>query len=828
MPDPVPPSDDARPADPVVLPFPETPSAVVTEPAPNESSRRSRRTPKEPSKRIAGLRVKTVEIGAIALLAGLGGALAGGHPTIYPAVDVILRALLAAGVTVTTARARRWSWLLLAGAAAAGSVISDAGALAVAFAWSALVLTGWCVVADVRRRRAGAIVGALAINALLRLGDTGPYAGSAVLVAAAIVPVAVSAYRLSTRLVRRRVRRTAYAVAGLIVLAGVGLVVAAISGANDVDTGMSEARAALASVRSGDEAATTDHLDRSNASFQSAHDSLEAWYTQPARLVPLLSFQADSLARLSSVGNQLAGVGAQVAQGANYHDLDVNDGQINVTKIVALDQPLGDVQQALTAATTSVSQIDTDWMAPPIRDRLDGLDDDLSQATDETSTARQAVQVAPQLLGEQGVRHYFIAFVTPAETRGIGGFMGNWAELTADHGHLSLSRTGRSTELGQIPDDSTTLPPGTPVRTLGAPADYVDRYGPYLPQYKVGDIGLSPDFPSVAQAIESVYPQTPGGTTVDGVISVDPFALAAMLRLTGPIKVNGLSTPLNANNAADILLHQQYLTFTKDNANRVDFLDEASRKTFDAFIHSNKIQPAALANDLGPMVQQRRVLASSTHPAEQALIDRLGMTGAFPRSDGNDLMGLVTQNAGNNKIDVYLHREIDYRVTINPSTGAVDTTVDIKLHNDAPASGVPDVVIGNRADSHQPPGVDWTWLNFYSPHDLVSATLDGQSVNLGSHRELGVNVYDTHVAVPSKGDATLEIKLHGTIAPNTTYQLDWFQQAVINPDRVAVTVRPAAGWSAADSQQVVNNDGEVTVTTQQPTDGEVSVPLERH
>jgi hypothetical protein len=289
-----------------------------------------------------------------------------------------------------------------------------------------------------------------------------------------------------------------------------------------------------------------------------------------------------------------------------------------------------------------------------------------------------------------------------------------------------------------------------------------------------------------------------------------------------------MSTPLTANNAADILLHQQYLAFNKETGNRVDFLDEASHRTFDAFIHSSKIQPAALANDLGPMVQQRRMLASSTHPDEQALIDRLGMTGAFPKSDGNDLMGLVTENAGNNKIDVYLHREIDYRVSVDPSTGSVDTTVDIKLHNDAPSTGVPDIIIGNRPDSHQPPGVNWTWLNFYTPHDLVSATLDGQSVNLGSHRELGVHVYDANVAVPSKGDTTLELKLHGTIAPNSTYHLTWFQQAVVNPDRVQVTVRPAAPWAAADSQQVTGDDGEVTVSSQQPTDGEVTVPLVRH
>ncbi|MGB7880584.1 MAG: hypothetical protein WBL31_17595, partial [Ilumatobacteraceae bacterium] len=34
------------------------------------------------------------------------------------------------------------------------------------------------------------------------------------------------------------------------------------------------------------------------------------------------------------------------------------------------------------------------------------------------------------------------AFTTPAETRGLGGFMGNWIELTADDGRIRVSAAG--------------------------------------------------------------------------------------------------------------------------------------------------------------------------------------------------------------------------------------------------------------------------------------------------------------------------------------------------------------------------------------------------
>ena len=348
------------------------------------------------------------------------------------------------------------------------------------------------------------------------------------------------------------------------------------------------------------------------------------------------------------------------------------------------------MRSALDRADRQTSTINTSWLLSPLQDKYDELRGEVSKAQDQTTSAASAVDVAPEMLGANGPRHYFVAFTTPAESRGLGGFVGNWALLTADQGHLELTRTGRSADLAPAKGD--------PPRTLDAPPDYLARYGALHPEREVRDVTLSPDFPSVAQAIESIYPQTGVGEHLDGVISIDPYALAAMLQITGPIRVSGRSDPLTADNAADFLLREQYLAFDQK-SERVDVLDEASRKTFDAFIHAKSLKPSQLASVLGPMVSQRRILASSTVPAEEDMITRFGLDGAFPSHDQGDFFSLVTQNAGNNKIDVYLTRTIAYQATYSPSTGSLDVDVSIKLHNDAPSSGLPDYVIANRPSS---------------------------------------------------------------------------------------------------------------------------------
>ena len=136
----------------------------------------------------------------------------------------------------------------------------------------------------------------------------------------------------------------------------------------------------------------------------------------------------------------------------------------------------------------------------------------------------------------------------------------------------------------------------------------------------------------MAQAIESVYPQTRGGTPIDGVLAIDPYAIAAMLKITGPVTITGLPTPLTSANAADYLLRRQYLEFdpTDQNKARIDVLDDAGRRTFEAFLHTKSLRPAQLGHVFQPVVAQHRLLAMSSQPAEESFIRRIGLDGTFP------------------------------------------------------------------------------------------------------------------------------------------------------------------------------------------------------
>jgi Protein of unknown function (DUF4012) len=345
-----------------------------------------------------------------------------------------------------------------------------------------------------------------------------------------------------------------------------------------------------------------------------------------------------------------------------------------------------------------------------------------------------------------------------------------------------MTRFGRASELedGGTPGDE---------RTLTGPDDYVARWARFTPQSTWRNVTMSPDFPSIGHVIAELYPQS-SGRPVDGVIAVDPDGLAALLRLTGPITVPDVATPLTADNAARFLLRDQYLTIP-ERADRVDTLETLAETTFDRLTTGDLPGPRAVGDALSPAVGGGHLHAWAVDPEQQALFEDLGVDGALPDVGTGDYLGVVTNNAVGNKIDLFLTRQVGYDVDWNPDTGRIDATATVTLTNDSPTEGLPNVVIGNaiRRGDDPPRGTNRTYLSVYSPWEVSAARLDGQPVTLERQRERGRIAYSVFLDVPPAGGArTLELDLHGLVAGRDEYELVVGTQPLVTPDEFALTV----------------------------------------
>jgi hypothetical protein len=723
-------------------------------------------------------------ITATAALAAVAAAFAPGSPTGVGVADVVFRAAFAVAVTVAASRARRWTWIILAGVTALAS--SDSGWLVVAAIALVVAIVGGMVS---RRRLIGAVTGALAVQALLRLPDLGFGGASALVVILAVTPALVSGYLMMPRRHRRLVHRIAIAAAGFAVVAACLFAFSVLAAVNGVRSGIDQVHDGLDAAGDGDMTYAGRVFNDANASLDSAASSLGAWWASPARLVPGLAQQARALDNAASGAADVAGSAGRAAIAADFEEIRYLGGEIDVDRVREARAPLEAALSSMDRAAASLDEADSPWLLPPVRSRVELFSTELDDTRDEVYLAVLGARAAPSMLGGDGPRTYLVLFTQPTESRGLGGFVGGWAELRADNGEVRLARSGKGGELNRVPNRST--------RTISGPPDYVAKYSRFRPAYYIQDVTVSPDFPSVATVMAELYQQTTG-RGVDGVIAVDPYGLADLLTFTGPITVPGLDRRLGPDNAADFLLHDQYLTFTDaegraEEAERRDVLSDVGAEAFDILVNGDIPGPRRLGDSMASAVAERHLMAHAFRPDEQALFEELGIAGELVAPDDHDAFLVVTQNKGNNKIDWFLRRSIDYLATIDPTTGELEATATVTLRNEAPASGLPLAIIGSN-DQGLPLGTNAMFFSFYTPHLLREAKLDGERIAVSPERENGYRVYTTYLEIPAGREITVELELMGEVAPGGDYEIDILHQPIAHPDDLSARTEFARGW----------------------------------
>lgn len=749
----------------------------------------------------------------LAVVAGFGASLAGAQPTTVDWANTGWLILLGAGSVVAASRAPVRA-LVAMGVIAALAGLSGGGVA---------VLVGWATLAavvavharpndDGPRRLLAALVGLFAMTVLLMQGAWGFHGAPTLASLAALGPVWWCAgrrllrpgvwYQRSVRpgvrhrrrarpgdrfrrrprpgvRYRRRQLTRAHPVLIAVVVAPVMLLVVAIGLSL---WAASEVQASVASARDGRTGDGTAQLHRARVGFSTAH-FLTRFPLAPARLIPVVSQHMDLLDRSTSDGAAVAGAGHQVLEAGSYDGFKGRNGQIDLDRVRSLVDPVEQTEARLSLARRRMARTSSPWLLAPVQTRLENALVQLDQVIEEADMIGEAARIVPDMLGGNGERVWFLAFLNPSEERGGGGFLGSYAELRALDGRIEMTRSG------SVIDLIAAAPAGT--RTITGPADYLQRYGRYQPADFFQDLTYSPHFPYTADVISQLYPQS-GGTDLDGVISVDPYTLAAMLKITGPIEVEGLDGPLTAKNAARTILKDQYVNFdaqtTGDQTARRDVLNDAASKTFRALLDGALPAPRTLGDALAPMVQQRRLQMFARRPVEQRLIERLGMDGAMAADEAGDYLMVSHQNRGNSKIDAFLVRSTTYDAVVDPATGRVEATATIKMHNQAPASGLPDYVIGNARG--EPSGSNVMTLSVYSHLAAQGATVDGEPIGLIPGTEAGARVVSMRLVVPPKSTSTVVVRLAGEIEiPAGGYRLRVVPQATVITDRLSIEVR---------------------------------------
>lgn len=720
---------------------------------------------------------------ALAALAATGDA----RPTGIGAVDALLLAAGAAGVAACARRARTIPVYVAAGTAAAAQPALIPMALGVAGLVAALALQiQWVRRSSSRRALVAACAGGLPWCAMAG-APMHPVATWWPVPVAAFAWVVVSARRAGGPEFQKRWNVIVGATAGATVVFTCLGAFAVLSARADVTRGANRLEAGLAAARSGETDDAKERLRTGASALARGDGSLDAIWAKPALLVPGVSQNLRSLHVTVGAASDVAGVATETADAVDLERFTASGGRIDAAAIAAVEEPMQQLVAVLEEARDDLTALEDTWMLPAIRSEIDKVTEQLTDASASAQLAGDGVAVIPELLGADGPTTYLVFFTSPVEARSRTGFPSNYAELRFDDGAFEMTRFGRIAELNALVRGDE--------RPLDGPADYVDRYGRFGTHRSWQNITMSPDFPSIAEVARQLYPRATG-TDIDGVLSVNPTALAALLSLTGPIPVPEAGITLNADNAEEFLFREQYLTFDTEKLDRIDMLEFVAEQAFEALETADLPGPNGLRRALGPAVDAGDLQFFAFEPAAAAFLDEVGITGRLPAFT-DDFIAVSTSNAAGNKIDLFLERTVDYDVIWDPDTGQIDATATVTLTNTAPATGLPPYLIDNAlgrrpADIELSPGSNYVFFTLYSPWGSTGATLDGDALGLERLRELGRYAYSTFITLAPGESRTLVVDLVGEI-DDRTYDLDVATQPLITPETFAVSVTTTDG-----------------------------------
>ena len=300
----------------------------------------------------------------------------------------------------------------------------------------------------------------------------------------------------------------------------------------------------------------------------------------------------------------------------------------------------------------------------------------------------------------------------------------------------------------------------------------------------------------------------------DGIFLVDTVGLQDLLEATGPVDVPGSGQQLSAANVIQVLGHDVFLTAEK-HSNEVQ--GAIGRAVWDA-VQTRSYSATALATALSRSVVERHLQIYSTHPSEEALVDRFGAAGATTL--GKNPLAVVWVGISANKAAYFARRSVDQAVTLDTS-GTATVTTTLHLTNTAPDAPASEL-LGDGTS--YPVGTLGMLTSVYLPQKIdgyPGFTSSGPTVT-GVEHEFGRPVGLGYLETPSGGRFAWSMTYTVPSAVTETngvkeYRVDYLPQPMLSPMPISVTIELPAGATVSGTSPGVQVSGTTVTYADSPT-----------
>lgn len=493
---------------------------------------------------------------------------------------------------------------------------------------------------------------------------------------------------------RRRIR---------LVVVGLGLLLAALAGlvvrhvATDLEASITAStqaaqrelevgKAALSAANKEHNAGKLNEADAhfmvASAYFESARSQIDRnVLLRVGRHVPVLAGYVNqrttAVDNISEMGIKLAHAAVIIAR-VDRSLIEPPAGTSGSARIMAVlrtsPPDLVGVVSDLSAAQKASAAINADVLSSGQRATLTKTRKTIDDAL---AAAQEFQRLAPALvdiLGGNGPRTYLVEQVNPSELRAGGGFIGTISIVTINAGTMKLGFSG-STYVFDGPRPNKGQPGYYPPPSVLA--GFYNRMS-----WNLEDSNFSADFQTNAKWGQ-FFAQRVRGTHTDGVISLDYYAVASMLEVTGPIRVPNYGVTFDSKNfipeviKLDIAASPVHKTILA--ATGAELLGRIAQLPADKW--------PALIQVLNAAVSDRHLQLSFNAPVAQKEMARGGWASALNPQNAHDFMLETEDNFGGVKSNYFLTRH--YTVDLSQVGSSLHHHVVIDFAQQGPPRDTP-------------------------------------------------------------------------------------------------------------------------------------------
>lgn len=395
----------------------------------------------------------------------------------------------------------------------------------------------------------------------------------------------------------------------------------------------------------------------------------------------------------------------------------------NEVAIPVLDAPEGEggvlarVLPTLTAASPTVSELAPQVEASAGSPFLIGqVQSGIDQVAAVMEPAALALEILPPMLGAEGERNYLLVFQNNAEALPLGGSAASQSLVHVDNGSVEIVEQASSASF----DNGNRV-------DVEVDQSALDLYTDYLVTH-VNTTVSRPDFPTAARSLEAFWNRDINPAPVDGVVSINPLALARVLTATGPIQVGDVE--INEENAVRILLSDVYAWWPAgtEMMEQTDiFFADVASQVFSAVSEGN-FDLKDMAWAVSASIDSGDIMFYSNDAEVQELIEPERISGILPTANEEETaIGVFFFDTSASKIDFYMDSSVGVAARCESGRSTFDVETGLHLNiSQGEADYLPRYVMSGPWGSEH----FRTVVYVYGPPGttLESATVDGRDV----------------------------------------------------------------------------------------------------